>query len=219
MNKPRLSRAARLARWTLPLSFALFLALEAFFIYVFVLDLRLRRVISGKAWREPTVILSNSGKGPRDLVKVYGAEWRITPPILIDELPRHVTDAFVAAEDVRFRRHFGIDPIGMGRALMTNVRAGGIAQGGSTIPQQVIKQHFLTNERTWRRKIVEIVLAVDLDARLSKDDILELYLNDVYLGHHGGNPILGIDEAARLYFGKSPKNPRVDEASLLAAMI
>ena len=216
MNKPRLSRAARLARWTLPLSFALFLVLEAFFIYVFVLDLRLRRAIAGKSWREPTVITSSSGK---PVARVYGADWRVTPPVLLEELPPHVADAFLAAEDVRFRRHFGIDPIGMARALMKNVRAGGIAQGGSTSPQQVIKQHFLTNERTWRRKIVEIVLAVDLDARLSKDEILELYLNDVYLGHHGGTPILGIDEASRLYFDKSPKALRVDEASLLAAMI
>src|SRR5688500_10221988 len=216
MNKPRLSRAARLARWTLPLSFALFVALEAFFIYVFVLDLRLRRGIAGKSWREPTTITSSAGE---IIARVYGADWRITPPVLLEELPPHVADAFVAAEDVRFRRHFGIDPIGMARALMKNVRAGGIAQGGSTIPQQVIKQHFLTNERTWRRKIVEIVLAVDLDARLSKDDILELYLNDVYLGHHGGNPILGIDEAARLYFDKSPKALRADQAALLAAMV
>src|SRR5688572_25880095 len=216
MNKPRLSRAARLARWTLPLSFALFLALEAFFIYVFVLDLRLRRTIAGKSWREPTTITSTQGQ---IIAKVYGADWRITPPVLMEKLPDHVPNAFLAAEDVRFRRHIGIDPVGMTRALVKNVRAGGIAQGGSTIPQQVIKQHFLTNERTWRRKIVEIVLAVDLDARLSKDEILELYLNDIYLGHHGGERILGIDEASRLYFGKSPKALRVDEASLLAAMI
>ena len=215
----RLSRAARVARWTLPLSFALFLAFEVACVYLFVLDRRLVRQVRGKSWREPTVIYSSSGPTPREIVKVYGTDWRVTPPVLIGELPRHVADAFVAAEDVRFRRHLGIDPIGMVRALLTNVRAGGIAQGGSTIPQQVVKQHFLTNERTWRRKFVEILLAVDLDARLSKDDILELYLNDVYLGHHGGVPILGIDEASRLYFDKPPRSLRVDEAALLAAMV
>ncbi|HEX6640789.1 MAG TPA: transglycosylase domain-containing protein, partial [Thermoanaerobaculia bacterium] len=128
-------------------------------------------------------------------------------------------DAFLAAEDVRFRRHIGLDPIGIARALFTNIRAGGIAQGGSTIPQQIVKQRFLTNERTWRRKIVEGALAVALDARLSKDDLLELYLNDVYLGHHDGVPILGIDEASRLYFDKPPRALRLDEAALLAAMI
>jgi membrane peptidoglycan carboxypeptidase len=105
------------------------------------------------------------------------------------------------------------------RAAFANVRAGGIAQGGSTIPQQIIKQRFLTHERTWRRKIAEMILAVALDVRYSKDDILELYLNDVYLGHYAGSPILGIDEAARLWFDKPPRALRVDEAALLAAMI
>jgi len=213
---PRLSRGARIARWTLPLTLAFFLALEAFCIYVFVLDLRMRRVVANQAWRQPTTIVSPKGK---EIVKVYGAEWRVTPPVALDALPKHVADAFVAAEDVRFRRHIGIDPIGMARALMRNVKAGGIAQGGSTIPQQIVKQHFLTNDRTWRRKITEIALAIDLDARLSKDELLELYLNDVYLGHQGGNPILGIDEASRLYFDKPPKSLRVDEAALLAAMV
>jgi penicillin-binding protein 1B len=212
----RLSRGALLARWTLPLSFALFLAIEAFCVYLFVLDIRLRRTIKGQSWRQPTTIVSREGK---EIVKVYGAEWRVTPPLTIDTLPKHVADAFVAAEDVRFRRHIGVDPIGMARALMRNVRAGGIAQGGSTIPQQVVKQHFLTNERTWRRKLIEIPLAIDLDFRLTKDEILELYLNDVYLGHQNGNRILGIDEASRLYFDKPPKSLRVDEAALLAAMI
>ena len=213
---PRLSRNALLARWTLPFSFALFLALWAFAIYVFVIDIRMRRSIRGQAWRQPTTIVTRGGK---EICKVYGADWRSTPPVMIDSLPKHVADAFLAAEDVRFRSHFGVDPIGMARAALRNVRAGGIAQGGSTIPQQVVKQHFLTNERTWRRKFTEIALAISLDARLSKDDILELYLNDVYLGHHNGNPILGIDEASRLYFDKAPKNLRVDEAALLAAMI
>ena len=215
----RLSRAARIARWTLPLSFTLFLAFEVLCVYMFILDRRLVRSVRGRAWREPTTILSNAGKSPREVAKVYGTDWRVTPPVLMEDLPEHVADAFVAAEDVRFRRHFGIDPIGMLRAALTNVRAGGIAQGGSTIPQQVVKQHFLTNERTWRRKLVEILLAVDLDVRLSKDDILELYLNDVYLGHNQGVPILGIDEASRLYFDKAPRALRVDEAALLAAMI
>jgi 1A family penicillin-binding protein len=212
----RLSRAARIARWTLPLSFALFLAFEALCVYVFILDRRLQRQISGKSWREPTTIVSSSGK---PIAKVYGTDWRVTPPVLIENLPRHVSDAFVAAEDVRFRRHPGIDPIGMLRAALKNVRAGGIAQGGSTIPQQVVKQHLLTNERTWRRKLVEIILAIDLDVRLTKDEILELYLNDVYLGHNRGVPILGIDEASRLYFDKPPRDLRADEAALLAAMI
>lgn len=219
----RLSREARLLRLTLPLFIALFLAVAALSIYVFVIDRRMARELAPRSWRAPTVIASAApGKtngATREVARVYGTDWRPTPPVILEQLPPHVADAFLAAEDVRFRHHLGIDPIGIARALFTNIRAGGIAQGGSTIPQQIVKQRFLTNERTWRRKIVEGVLAIALDARLSKDDLLELYLNDVYLGHYEGVPILGIDEAARLYFDKPPRALRLDEAALLAAMI
>src|SRR5687768_13681221 len=215
----RLSRAAVLLRIALPFCIALFIAIEALAIYVFMLDRRISRELKSRSWREPTLILSAAGGREREVARVYGPEWRPTPPVLIETLPRHVADAFIAAEDVRFRRHLGIDPIGIMRAAFANVRAGGVTQGGSTIPQQIVKQRFLTNERTWRRKIVEGVLAIVLDARLSKDDLLELYLNDVYLGHHKGSPILGVDEASRLYFDKPPRELRVDEAALIAAMI
>ena len=215
----RLSRAARIARWTLPLSFAIFFTMWAFSIYVFILNRRMMNELGDRNWRRPTVILSAASSKPREIARVYGADWRNSPPVLLEELPPHVGNAFVAAEDVRFRGHPGIDPIGIVRALLRNVRAGEISQGGSTIPQQIIKQHFLTQERTWRRKFVEAALAISLDFRLSKDEMLELYLNDVYLGHYNGVPILGIDEAARLYFDKSPRALRPDEAALLAAMI
>ena len=214
---PTLSPRARLLRWSLPLWIALFLAMWALSFYVFFMNLRISRELVTHSWREPTTIVSASTG--REIVKVYGSGWRVTPPVLIDKLPKHVADAFVAAEDVRFRRHIGIDPIGIARAGVANLRAGGVAQGGSTIPQQIVKQRFLSNERTWRRKFLEAILAVVLDARLSKDEMLELYLNDVYLGHHAGLPILGIDEASRLYFDKPPNDLRVDEAALLAGMI
>jgi penicillin-binding protein 1B len=215
----RLSRAALWSRIALPFAFALFCAAEAFAIYVFVLDLRMRRELRTHGWREPTLIVSSAGGRERELARVYGTDWRPTPPVLLEQLPPHVAEAFLAAEDVRFRSHFGVDPIGILRAAFTNVRARGIAQGGSTIPQQVVKQRYLSNARTWRRKIVEGALAVALDVRLTKDEILELYLNDVYLGHHAGSPILGIDEASRIYFDKTPRTLRLDEAALLAAMI
>jgi penicillin-binding protein 1B len=215
----RLSREARLLRVALPFFLALYFALVAFSAYVFTLDRRIARELAPRSWRVPTVIASDAGGRTRVVARVYGADWRPTPPVLLEQLPPHVADAFLAAEDVRFRHHIGVDPVGIARALFTNIRAGGIAQGGSTIPQQIVKQRFLTNERTWRRKIVEGVLAVVLDARLSKDDLLELYLNDVYMGHHDGIPILGIDEASRLYFDKPPRELRLDEAALLAAMI
>lgn len=215
----RLSRAARLARWTLPFSIALFLAVEAFCIYMFILDRRVARELGAKSWREPTVILSAAGAREREILFVYGADWRTTPPVLLETLPKYVGDAVIAAEDVRFRRHFGIDPIGIVRAGVRNIRAGGITQGASTLDQQMIKQRFLTHDRTWRRKIVEIMLAVVLDVRMTKDEILELYLNEVYLGHYRGSPVLGVDEASRLYFAKAPRQLRLDEAAIIAAMI
>ncbi|HYC92267.1 MAG TPA: PBP1A family penicillin-binding protein [Thermoanaerobaculia bacterium] len=215
----RLSRKALLYRALLPLAVAIFIAMWAASFYFFFINRRISHELKTKSWREPTTVYSAASGKDVAVVRVYGTDWRVTPPVLLDKLPKHVADAFVAAEDVRFRYHIGVDPIGMARALFANVRAGGIAQGGSTIPQQIVKQRFLTNERTWRRKLTEIVLAVLLDMRLSKDEMLELYLNDVYLGHHAGSPILGVDEAARLYFDKTPRQLRLDEAALLAGMI
>ena len=215
----RLSRAARIARWTLPLTIALFIGVQWIAWQLLLLHLRIGRELSGHAWREPTVILSNANGRTREVAKVYGADWRATPPVVLEQLPEHVGNAFIAGEDVRFRHHIGVDPIGIVRAAFRNVRAGGIAEGGSTLDQQMIKQRYLTQERTWRRKIIEGLSAVALDMRLSKDEILELYLNDVYLGHHNGIPVYGIDEASRLYFDKPPAQLRVDEAAMLAAMV
>lgn len=214
----RLSRA-RLLRIALPFFLALYVAIAALSVYVLVLDRRMARELAPRSWRVPTVIASDVNGRTREVARVYGSDWRPTPPVLLEQLPPHIADAFLAAEDVRFRRHIGLDPIGIARAFFANIRAGGIAQGGSTIPQQIVKQRFLSNERTWRRKIVEGALAVAIDRRLTKDDLLELYLNDVYLGHYAGSPILGIDEASRLYFDKPPRALRLDEAALLAAMI
>jgi penicillin-binding protein 1B len=197
----------------------LFALFEGCSIYLFVLNRRVSRELVSHTWSEPTVIVSAAGRQPRDITRLYGVGWRVTPPLRIASLPRYVPDAFVAAEDVRFHNHIGIDPIGMARAFVTNVRAGGIAQGGSTIDQQIIKSRFLSQERTWRRKITEMILAVILDARMSKEEILEVYLNDVYLGHRGGRPVLGVDEASRLYFGRIPSRLRLDEAALLASIV
>ena len=210
---------ARLLRVALPVLVALFIGMHVLSVYIFFLDRRIARELKTHSWREPTVIMGNRDGKRVEAARVYGVDWRVTPPVLIGDLPDHVVDAFIAGEDVRFRGHIGIDPVGIARAAFANIRAGGITQGGSTIPQQIVKQRFLSNDRTWRRKIVELAAAVVLDARLSKDDLLELYLNDVYLGHRNGVAILGIDEASRIYFDKRPERLRVDEAAMLAAMI
>jgi 1A family penicillin-binding protein len=210
----RLSRLRDLA--LISIAFALWAAMLAGSIYLFLLNRRMTRELVQHTWRQPSIVY---GFDNRPVARLYGADWRPTPLISLDRIPRYVGDAFVAAEDVRFRHHIGVDPIGMLRALLTNVRAHGIAQGGSTIDQQVIKGRYLSLQRTWRRKLTEIPLAVSLDLRLSKDEILEVYLNDVYLGHANGKPVLGIDEASRLYFDKLPSQLRLDEAALLASIV
>ena len=188
-------------------------------VYLAYLHHRLSVELLDEQWKTPVEIYSSITKTREPFVRVYGIDWRATTPVEITALPPHVGNAFIAAEDVRFRRHIGVDPIGVARAIFTNVKQGSIAQGGSTIDQQLIKAKFLTQKRTFRRKIVEAVLALILDARLTKDQILEAYLNDVYLGHFRGRPVLGIDEAARLYFDKSPARLSVSEAALLAGIV
>jgi penicillin-binding protein 1B len=177
---------------------------------------RLVTELPNGSWRTPTQILDRDGE---TVLEVYGAEWRVTDPIVLEDLPEHVPAAFLAAEDVRFRRHFGVDPIGVLRAALTNVRAGGVAQGGSTITQQLAKSRFLSAERTFTRKAKEAVLAVMIEVRFTKDEILEAYLNEVYLGHHEGRPVLGLDEASRVYFNKAAGKLTVAEAALIAGMI
>jgi penicillin-binding protein 1B len=215
----RLSRPVRHPRIAVSVAVALWLAMESASVYFFILNRRLTRELIQHTWREPTIIVTEAGGRPAEVARLYGVDWRVTPPVSLEQLPRYVGDAFCAAEDVRFRHHFGLDPIGMLRALFANVRAGGITQGGSTIDQQIIKPRFLSMQRTWRRKITEMLLAMVLDGRLSKDEILDIYLNEVYLGHSGGKPVLGIDEASRLYFNKRPWELRVDEAALLAGIV
>ena len=168
------------------------------------------------SWTRPTEIADRNGD---TFLALYGPEWRLTEPVILKDLPPHIPNAFLAAEDVRFRSHLGIDPLGVGRALFRNVRAGGIAQGGSTITQQLAKTHFLSAERTFTRKGIEAVLALLIELRLSKDEILEAYLNDVYLGHRDGRSVLGLDEAARAYFDKKPAKLTAAETAMLAGMI
>ncbi|HEX5577618.1 MAG TPA: PBP1A family penicillin-binding protein, partial [Gemmatimonadaceae bacterium] len=168
------------------------------------------------SWNSPTQVVDRNGKV---LVSLYGAEWRVAEPVKLADLPAHVPNAFLAAEDTRFRSHFGIDPIGIGRAAVSNIAAGGVTAGGSTITQQLAKTRFLSPERTMTRKFLEAGLAPMIELRLSKDEILEAYINEVYLGHRDGREVRGLGEAARLYFAKPAKNLTVAEAALLAGMI
>jgi penicillin-binding protein 1A len=133
----------------------------------------------------------------------------------IGELPDYVPNAFIAIEDRRFYGHGGIDPLGISRALVADVLHRGTAQGGSTITQQLAKNLFLTQERTVNRKLQEIVLALWLEHKYSKRQILELYLNRVYFGAGA----YGIEGAAQRYFGKSARQLTLAEAAMLAGLV
>jgi penicillin-binding protein 1A len=136
-------------------------------------------------------------------------------PMSLKELPAYVPRAFVAIEDRRFYDHYGVDPLGIARALIANVLHRGVAQGGSTITQQLAKNLFLTQERTLTRKMQEALLALWLERKFSKTQILELYLNRVYFG----SGAYGIEEASQRYFGKSAKEISLAEAALLAGLV
>jgi len=133
----------------------------------------------------------------------------------IGELPDYVPNAFIAIEDRRFYSHRGIDPLGIARALVADVFRRGAAQGGSTITQQLAKNLFLTQERTVNRKLQEIVLALWLEHKFGKTQILELYLNRVYFGAGA----YGIEGAAQRYFGKSARHLTLPEAAMLAGLV
>ena len=134
--------------------------------------------------------------------------------IRFEDIPKHVVDAFLAAEDADFYHHEGMDYFGMVRAALTNLEAGELRQGASTITQQVVKNFLLSQDRTFERKIQELLLARRLEQALSKHEILELYLNDIFLGHGR----YGIEEASRFYFGKSVREIDVGQAAILAAL-
>ncbi len=136
-------------------------------------------------------------------------------PVKLAQLPRYLPQALLATEDRRFYSHHGVDPLGIGRAMWVNMRAGRAVQGGSTITQQLAKNVFLTPQRSLKRKVQEVLLAVWLENNLTKDQILELYLNRVYFG--AGT--YGIESASQRYFAKSARQLTLQEAAMLVGML
>ncbi len=135
--------------------------------------------------------------------------------VALKDLPPYLPKAFIAIEDRRFYSHYGIDPVGIARAAATNILHRGVSQGGSTLTQQLAKNLFLTQERTLQRKLQEVELALWLERKHSKAEILELYLNRVYFG----SGAYGVEAAAQRYFGKSAKNVTLAEAAMLAGLV
>jgi len=156
---------------------------------------------------------------PEQLGAYYGPDRSQRELVSLEDLPPHLVDAIVSVEDQRFEVHPGIDVRRIGGALLANLRAGGIRQGGSTLTQQLVKNFFLTPERTLKRKANEAVMALLVELRYSKREILEAYLNEIYLGQRGSTEIHGVGEAALRFFGKRVQNLSLAESALLAALI
>jgi len=146
------------------------------------------------------------------LYEIFADENRI--PISLGDLPPHIAEATIAIEDRRFYSHFGFDLIGISRAVVANIKGGGISEGGSTITQQLVKNALLTREKTFKRKIKEAILAVMTEILYTKEEILEMYLN--YISY--GGTAVGIESAANQYFDKHAKDLTLAEASLLVGL-
>lgn len=139
-------------------------------------------------------------------------------PADLARLPAHLPTALLAIEDARFREHIGIDPIGILRALASNLTSDGL-QGGSTLTQQLAKNVFLSRERTWRRKVREVFYAIALELELDKQQLLARYLSEVYLGHVGGRPLHGVEQAARAWFGRSAEHLTLAQSATIVGAI
>ncbi|MFZ7111510.1 MAG: PBP1A family penicillin-binding protein [Desulfatiglandales bacterium] len=156
---------------------------------------------------------------PEQLMLFFGPEREQRRLVSIEQVPDHVIHAVLAAEDTRFYRHHGIDPRGMLRALYANLKERGIKQGGSTITQQLVKNYFLTSDRTFSRKLKETIMALTMEVMYDKGEILEIYLNEIYLGQKGSVAVSGIGEASYFYFGKPVNELRPEEAAVIAGLI
>ena len=156
---------------------------------------------------------------PPLLASYYGPDLLERRPVALSEVAPELVAAILAAEDETFFRHAGISVTGTARALWVNMRGHGVRQGGSTLTQQLVKNLYLTQERTISRKSQEILLAVLLEARYSKKKILEAYLNEIYLGGGSGVSLVGVGAASRAYFGKDAGDLDLAEAATLAGMI
>ncbi len=156
---------------------------------------------------------------PAALATIRGPDNENRHPVPLDQIPQIVRSAVLAMEDSRFYDHPGLDALGIARALWVDLTEQEMKQGGSTLTQQVAKNLFLSQERTAERKLREALLAVAIERKLGKDEILGLYLNEIYLGQAGGSAICGVDAAARAWFGKPIARVTLGEAATIAGVI
>jgi penicillin-binding protein 1A len=185
------------------------LCIGAYFAYLWSSNLPF--VGSVKDYAPPVITRIYSDDG-----QIIGRLWEERRTVVpVSDLPQHVINAFVAAEDSRFFEHQGVDIQGIARAFLKNLSAGKVEQGGSTITQQVTKSLILKNvKKTYRRKVREAILSVQLEKSFPKEHILYLYLNQIYLGQGA----YGVEEASQTYFHKPAKDLNLSEAALLAGL-
>ena len=167
--------------------------------------------ISSLTEYHPPIITTVYSDDDRKIAEFF-EERRIIRPL--NEIPQELINAFIAAEDARFYKHKGVDFYSIIRAFIKNLQAGTIVQGGSTITQQVTKSFLLSPERSYTRKLKEAILAYRIDKVFNKDEVLFLYLNQIYLGHGA----YGVEAAAGNYFGKPAKELNLAECAILAGL-
>jgi penicillin-binding protein 1B len=156
---------------------------------------------------------------PELITALFDSDREKRRPVAYSEIPKHLLDALVSVEDKRFFKHIGLDPIRMAKAAYIDVREGRKEQGASTITMQLARSFWLDQEKTYTRKLAEILLTLELERRFTKEQILEFYVNEVYLGRRGSFSIHGFGEAARAYFAKDIRKLTLPEAATLVAMI
>lgn len=209
-KKPR-SRKARLLIYVVTAGFTLMLlgivAIIGAYLY-FAPTLPDAQALREIQMQVPLRVYTRDGR----LIAEYGEQRRV--PLTLEQIPDELEKAVLAAEDERFYTHYGIDPIGIARAMLQNMRAGRIVGGASTITQQVAKNFFLTFEQIWSRKIREIFLAFKIERELTKDEILTLYLNKIYLG----NRAYGVGAAAEIYYGKPVDQLTLAQMAMIATL-
>ena len=156
---------------------------------------------------------------PQLIAHLGSGEMRASTYKSLQDIPEHVKKAVIAIEDERFYSHHGVDLIGITRAMVQNIKAMRLVQGGSTLTQQLAKNLLFTPEKTLGRKLIEVASAISIETRYSKDEILELYLNEVYLGQEGSVSIHGVAEGAQTFFGKRLDELELPESAMLAGLI
>jgi penicillin-binding protein 1B len=156
---------------------------------------------------------------PKLISGLFRDVWEERRVVTLDEVPPLLLRAIIDVEDRRFYSHAGIDVVSIGRAFVVNLRSGETVQGGSTLTQQLMKNFFLTDERTMQRKLREAAMALIVERRFSKEQILQNYINEIYLGQRGAQGIYGVWEASGFYFAKQPQELSVAEIAMLAGLI